>query len=646
MIFLNPFAFWGLLFISVPIIIHLFEFRRVKRVEFSNVSFLRKVEVRTGSRNKLRRLLILACRILFILFVVLAFAQPSRNTNSPMLDKAIYLDNSASMEVKNSNGLELLYVGSEALKNSFSQSTGNSEVKVFTNEWNSKFYLSDRKSMSTLDQITFSPRSIPITSVLDRLSTELEVVLISDFQKSSFGNPETLQFDSNQFVHLKKLATAGVSNIFIDTAYLDSPLGLPSQNKLLVHLRNVGDVDRENVLVRLKRGDIQLSSVAKDVSANSSLLIEFQFSQDESIGGEYSIEVDDPVVGFDNRYFLSIPRVSNVNVLILTDGHRNSYLEQAFANPALFNVQVSSISSIGPTLETSDLIILNEIEDIPSWLGDRLNGYDGSILIVPSKTMNSGSYHSGLGLIVRPSQDTAFYTFNRKSLEAPIFSGVFKHLTEQINLPHGKNFHLLENAESLIELSSKRPYLSRSGSIFFLSGPIDDIATTFHKHSLFLPVLYQLSIFNQVPPVLAFNLDSRSIVLETDSLFQNGKTRLSGEYGSFVPSFRFTKNSVVLEVPDVLEEPGNYHLINDQDTLRSIAFNISKQESDIRAYSLAELEEIIAGNPRVSVELIVDERDLAEPGGTEDGRIPLWKYALILALIFMVTEIILLRFFK
>ncbi len=646
MIFLNPLALWGLFFIAVPIIIHLFDFRRVKRVEFSNVAFLRKVEVKTGSRNKLRRLLILMCRILFILFVVLAFAQPSRNANSPTLDKAIYLDNSASMQVKNSNGLELLFFGSEALKKSFSQTISNSEVEVFTNEWNSRFYLSDRKSLSTLDGLTFSPKSVPIASVLDRLSSEQEVILISDFQKSTFGNPIDLEFDSNQFVHFKKLSAGDVSNVFVDTAYLDSPLGLPSQNKLLVQLRCVGETDRENVLVRLKRGAFQISSVAMDIPANTSVLAEFQFSQDEKIGGEYSIEVDDPVVGFDNQYFLSIPKTSNVNVIILTNGRRNSYLERAFANPALFNVQVSSISSIDSNLETAELIILNEIENIPNWLGDRLKAFGGSMLIVPSKTMNASSYLSGLGLVVRPSPDTAFYTFNRKSLEAPIFRGVFKHLTDHINLPQSKNYYLIENADPLIELSSKRAYLSRSGSIFFLSGPIEDLATTFHKHSLFLPVLYQLSIFNQGAPVLAHNLDSRSIVLKMDSLLQNGKTSLSGESGSFVPSFRYTKNAVILEIPEVLDEPGSYHLVTDGDTLRSLAFNISKQESDIRTYSVAELEEIIAGNPRATVELVTDERDLAELGDAEPEGIPLWKYALILALVFMITEILLLRFFK
>ncbi len=63
MSFLFPSFLWGLLAISVPIAIHIFNFRRTKRVYFTNVAFLKAVETQTRSIRKIKHWLILAARI-------------------------------------------------------------------------------------------------------------------------------------------------------------------------------------------------------------------------------------------------------------------------------------------------------------------------------------------------------------------------------------------------------------------------------------------------------------------------------------------------------------------------------------------------------------------------------------------------------
>jgi len=74
--FLYPAFLWALTALSIPIILHLFYFRRYKKVYFSNLRFLREVKEETSARNRLRNLLILLARILAMAFIILAFAQP------------------------------------------------------------------------------------------------------------------------------------------------------------------------------------------------------------------------------------------------------------------------------------------------------------------------------------------------------------------------------------------------------------------------------------------------------------------------------------------------------------------------------------------------------------------------------------------
>ena len=74
--FAHPEILWALLALAIPILVHLFNFRKFRRVQFSNVAFLKEVQQETKSKSKLKHLLILASRLLAILFIVFAFAQP------------------------------------------------------------------------------------------------------------------------------------------------------------------------------------------------------------------------------------------------------------------------------------------------------------------------------------------------------------------------------------------------------------------------------------------------------------------------------------------------------------------------------------------------------------------------------------------
>jgi len=124
--FLYPSFLFALGFIAIPILIHLFNFRRYKRIVFSDIRFLKQYTEQTKKQKKLKEWLILLCRVLLILFLVLAFAQPylpSSENKTPLSQTAvgIYLDNSFSMNAMNKNGvlLDQAKVQAEALVNAF-----------------------------------------------------------------------------------------------------------------------------------------------------------------------------------------------------------------------------------------------------------------------------------------------------------------------------------------------------------------------------------------------------------------------------------------------------------------------------------------------------------------------------------------------
>ena len=102
MTFINPTALWGLLALSVPLLVHLFHFRRYTTVYFSDVRLLSQMEEQRSTKSNLKRLLLLLLRILAVFLIVVAFAQPVFNQDNPLVDdvkrhEILLIDNSLSM---------------------------------------------------------------------------------------------------------------------------------------------------------------------------------------------------------------------------------------------------------------------------------------------------------------------------------------------------------------------------------------------------------------------------------------------------------------------------------------------------------------------------------------------------------------------
>ena len=74
--FISPLFLIALLVLAIPILIHLFYFRKYKRVLFSDIKFLKEIKEQKSTVENLKKKLILACRLLALFFLVLAFAQP------------------------------------------------------------------------------------------------------------------------------------------------------------------------------------------------------------------------------------------------------------------------------------------------------------------------------------------------------------------------------------------------------------------------------------------------------------------------------------------------------------------------------------------------------------------------------------------
>ena len=101
--FLYPNMLFALFALIIPIVIHLFNFRKHKTVYFSNTSTLKTIERETAKTKKLKHILVLVSRMLFVAALVIAFAFPYKKDNKAVNNNvdnliAVYIDNSMSMQ--------------------------------------------------------------------------------------------------------------------------------------------------------------------------------------------------------------------------------------------------------------------------------------------------------------------------------------------------------------------------------------------------------------------------------------------------------------------------------------------------------------------------------------------------------------------
>src|SRR3989338_2054070 len=161
--FLYPEFLWALSVLILPILIHLFNFKRYKTLYFSSLSFIRQVDQKTKSTQRLKHLLVLASRLLAFLFLVFAFAQPffpNEETASDAKEAvlAFYIDNSFSMQARGAEG-ELLSQARENAREIIESAPMDTRFLIGTNEMSGseERLLTKIEAFEKLDQIELSP---------------------------------------------------------------------------------------------------------------------------------------------------------------------------------------------------------------------------------------------------------------------------------------------------------------------------------------------------------------------------------------------------------------------------------------------------------------------------------------------------------
>ena len=199
---------------------------------------------------------------------------------------------------------------------------------------------------------------------------------------------------------------------------------------------------------------------------------------------------------------------------------------------------------------------------------------------------------------------------------------------------------------AILRFKNGMPYLSRFGNTFLMASALERSSTDFFNNALFVPVMYRIASSGKKSESKPyFDLSSSLVTVSTDSLVGEEPARLIGAQ-ELVPSQRRLCDRLLLEIPRFSISQGFYYVTHSQETLDLIAFNLEKKESMLGQFSGEEIKTALGGGNHISIFKATSAETFSNEIKERYLGTPLWKYALIMALIFLLAEVLLIRFLK
>jgi len=676
--FLYPSFLWAIAFVAIPIIIHFFNFQKAKKVYFSNVTFLKEVNTTARSRSRLQHLLILIARCLFICALVLAFAQPYFQNNNAENIKAtpfvsIYLDNSLSMQNEAANK-NLLDKGIEFAEQISAVYPKNTRFQLLENAFEgSLHYFVDQKNFSEkLSKIAFSSNTRQLSQVYGRQKESFikqaspsnnPIFWISDFQKGNFKDFDTFKPDSTCQLYLLKLDADQVGNFFVDSVWLENPhVKTDENNAVFAKIRYVGTENSPEKLIKLFVENRQESSSKVSIQANSSQIVKLNFAVNTAGAKACYLEIDDSPVIFDNRYFFTIKVSQSVKIKIISE-NRLAFLPKVYGNENFFEPETLDPNALDyNAFLQADLLVLEGVQ-IDQALKGALQNFlkEGkTLLIFPKENPEKTNFEELLGIKMEKT-DSEKTALEIPEFQNPFFEGVFEKLTTQMNLPQAQNVWQWGTAgEQLLKLKSKQSFLglfrgvlNENSKVYLFAAPLTETYSDFAKHALFVPVMYKIALSSlNRSERMAFSLDESNIEILLDSLQKNDIFKLvpidQSQQAEIIVSQRIVGQKLLLELPKTLLSAGNYFLVHQQSQQKRgiISLNYAPQESVFEHFSTEELQKWAAQFPNVQVFESSQIQNFGKEFKEKNVLRNLWREMLILGLLFLLIEILLIRFWK
>ncbi|WP_396168300.1 BatA and WFA domain-containing protein [Flavobacterium sp.] len=644
--FKYPEIFYFLFLLVIPILVHLFQLRRFKKEYFTNVRFLKELSIQTRKSSKIKKWLLLASRLLLLTCLIIAFAQPffkakdSKNSSNEMY---IVLDNSFSMQAKGQKGELLKRAIQELLENT----PENQTFSLITNS--ETFWNTDIKSIRTeLQNLKYSALPFQLETAMSKIKSRKtvvnkDIVVITDALGLTPKKLKSIDKDYNTYFVIPEAEqknNASIDSVFIHQTLDDFyeiglkmsyfgeqtkqiPVALYNQNKLIAKTMTKFDTEDKTIYFSIPKKDFH---------------------------GYASIT--DNGLAYDNDLYFSISKPKKNNIISIGQAEKSNFLTRIYTTDE-FNFYNYPIETLDyNSIENQDAIVLNELEEIPQALQTTLKSFvekGGNLILIPSakaSVVNLNSFIKIFGNIQFKSIENKEKLITKINFNHPLFSGVFENTINNFQYPKTKtSFGISGSNPAVLYYEDQTPFLSSinssrdssGSSAYVFTAPINLENSNFQQSPVIVPSFYKMGANSQNNGVNALTIGQNNSFLVNATLSKDEILKVKNDAEPFIPIQQILNSKVKLTFNEFPTQAGNFGIFSKNDRLQNISFNYNRTESN-----LAQANEDVLSDYK-TIDSLNTVFDTLQTDRTDNQ---IWKWFVIFALLFLLTEMAIIRFVK
>ena len=687
MVFLSPLVWWFALAVIVPILVHLFNFRRPKRVLFSNVAFVKEVNKTVLRRLKLKQWLLLLTRILMILALVAAFANPvlrhqDQGITAGSKSVVVVVDNSYSMSASDGRGnyLQQAKLLTKELIESYSLSDEFQVMTTGSLRMNSAF-TSRSQALERLKEIDYKDKTIGYGKIIGNMADFFSEArnagtvfyFLSDFQTATVLNDSLKQIELPKGIDVNFLPIGNQKQVNVYVSELNFNQAIVEKNKpltLTLRLNNDSDKDIENLSIKVNVENKVVAIASVSLAGNESKTTEVTFTPTQGGWQNGFVSIDDIPIDFDNQRYFSYYIPENTKLLVVYGPNPPKYLDLLFRNLVTqYKLEIISESEISKVaLSDFSAIVLAGVTNISTGASDRIQSWvkdGGGMMFFPADKMDASSINNfyqnlGVGKFGGITNYTGTVGFNTPDLSHPIFETVFQkskpnaafdspalsRIYDFDPLAGGIQNTIIKDQNGKIVLHESK---IGSGTVLTFSIHPSLEWSDFPLKSAFVPIIYRgILLLNNAARTDFYHLtgQSKPKKIKTSSK-ELVKLRSSDGKNEIIPEQFNQSGSMTLKFDRTDISSGNYGIYQGDSLLEKISFNFPDNESKLNALDKSKLEEFLEqkGLNGIKITDATPEKVRNEISGNVGG-IPLWKYFIIAAVLFIICEVVILKAIK
>lgn len=658
--FKSPYFLIALLCLAIPVIIHLFNLRKYKKMYFPSLRMLEEMDVKNKKLSKIQKWALFLSRFLAVLFLVLAFAHPffkSGQLNNHKGQKVIYIDNSMSSTYRLGQKIVLDELKSNAIQ--WIKDENINDIIILTNESLNNYVKYDQNNaidyIKSIKPTPFYQSFQTVYNSLEHITTqsetEVSAVFVSDNQTNVFplDNQNFIPNDNINLYSIFNLNEKLMNNTYIDTSYfIQTPTESDVSVQLVSEIKKVGAYESVIDLNYSINGQT-ISQKNISISAPDSLVTDTQsVNLKQNSDNNIHISFQSKELEADDNYYISAQISNHLKVGIINEGSINPQLTQALnSSRKIFPEQFNRLDNIQNSNDYS-LIFFNNItqlseSDINLIIAYLQEGQSFAFSLDKNADITAlNQAFEKIGNISINGIDTSVQNVADIEINHPLIKDVISKKPDNLQMPivnyrYKYSSTLNARPQDLMRFRDGTGFITQfnvdKGIIYLFASPIDLSSNNLSQSYYFAPILYKMSTNSRHSDLQSYEISDHGNIWINATFDENTILNLVQETYKSIPIQKKEGNGVRLHFPPSIPTDSFYQIVDNQNQkLLSIGVNYDRSES-ITHYLTS--EELDKNYNMTSVNISHNGVDSIR---SQSMFQDLWKWALAFVLLALMVE--------